>query len=156
MAAWIQVAISHKNDQTFSKTLLLNTAKVGEIKAYSTSYGEFYYSDYGKKTTKYRCSALTKDQLVTLVTTEQVFDSRIEIPVLGKSTVKRNKLSTEDLFASSTVYNVEVAQLIDAWDIGSTSTCYARFELGEKFILYKINDTIADLESASSTSPSIA
>jgi hypothetical protein len=156
MASWVQVAVSHKNDQTFSKTLLLNTAKVGEIKAYSSSYAEFFYADYGDKTTKYRCSALTKDELVTLVTAEQVNDNRIELPILGKSIVKRNKLSSTDLFDSATVYNVELEQLIDAWDIGSTSTAYARFQLGDKFVLYKVNDTIANMESASSTSVSIA
>lgn len=153
--AWIQVAVAEKNGNTFSKTLLLNTEKVGDIQA-SDSVAEFWYEDHGKTTAKYKTSSLTKDQLITLVSDSTLYDERIEIPALGRSLVKRNKLNDLDLFASETVVNVDADKLIDAWDIGSTSTCYARFELGNKSILYKVDDTIANLESASSTSVSIA
>ena len=152
--SWISVVVQEKNNKTFAKTLLLNSKKVGSIQADGT-VAIFYYEDYGDKTTKYKTTTLTRDQLVTLVTTDQVYDNRVSLPVLGKSAVKRNKLSDADLFSAATEINVELDQLIDAWDIGSTSTSYARFALGEKFVLYKVNDTIANMESASSTSVSL-
>jgi len=154
--AWIQVSVAEKNDNAFVKTLLLNTTKFGSIET-SGSVAVFYYADYSRKTSKYKTTSLTKDQLIALVTdTSQVYDNRVELPVLGKSPVKRNKLNDLDLFDSVTAINVEIDNLIDAWDITGTDTCYARFELGDKSILYKVNDTIADMQGASSSSVSIA
>jgi len=152
--ALFQLTSTYKNNKQSAKTLLLNTAKVGDIQAYST-VSEFFYAEADNKTTKYR-TALTKDQLTTLVNTATEWDDRVELPILGKSIVKTTKLSTEDLFASTTTINVDMDYLIHGWDIGSTSTSYLLFGFGGKKILYKVNDTIANIEGASSTSVSIA
>ena len=153
--AWVQVAVAEKNGSTFAKTLLLNTKKFGEIKANGT-VAEFYYEEDSDATHNFKTSALTKDQLVTLVTTDDLFDNRIELPILAVSKVKKNKTNSSDNLSSTTVYNVEADTLVWAWDIGtSATTCYGFFRVGKSSILYRINDTIANLESASSTSVSI-
>jgi|GEM_PF-5546547 len=154
--SWIQVAVATKNGSTFSKTLLLNTKKFGEIKA-NGSLADFYYEEDWNTVHNFKTSALTKDQLIALVTVDDIWDNRIELPILSVSKVKKNKTNASDDLASTTVYNVEADTLVWAWDIGaSATTCYGLFRVGKASILYRINDTIADLESASSTSVSIA
>ena len=152
--SWISVSVATKNGSTYSKTLLLNTKKFGQIVAVG-SLAEFYYEEDWNTIHKFTTSSLTRDQLVLLVTTEQDYDNRVSLDVLGLSTVKKVKLSDEDLLSAKTEYNVEVDQLVWGYDIGSTSTCYVLFRTGKKSILYKVNSTIAELEAASSTSVSV-
>lgn len=149
-----QATSTHRNDKTDAKTLLLSTKKTGDIQAFST-VSEFFYEDNYRKTTLYR-TALTKDQMTALVEDAREWSNRVELYMLGKSTVKTAKLSDTDLFAATTVINVNMDKLIKGWDIGATSTSYLQFELGKKIVLYKVNDTIANIEGASSTSVSIA
>lgn len=152
--ALFQSTVTYRNRKSYAKTLLLNTNRVTAIQAYST-VSEFYYKEGDKKTVLYR-TALTKDQLTTLVSSATVFSNLVELPVLGKSSVKTAKLSSEDLFASTTTINVNMDHLVFGWDIGSTSTSYLLFRYGDKTTLYKVNDTITNIEGASSTSISIA
>jgi hypothetical protein len=152
--ALFQATSTYKNRKAYAKTLLLNNKKVTAIQAYS-SVSEFYYKEGERETNLYR-TALTKDALTTLVTGAGEWSNFVELPVLGKSVVKRDRLSSEDLFASTTVINVNMDELVKGWDIGSTSTSYLFFRVGEKSVLYKVNDTIANIEGASSTSVSIA
>lgn len=147
-------SVTYRNRKAYAKTLLLQTANVTAIQAYST-VSEFYYKEGEKETNLYR-TALTKDALTTLVSGAIEYRNLVELPVLGKSNVKRNKLSDEDLFSSTTTINVNMDFLIKGWDIGSTGTSYLLFRFGDKTVLYKVNDTIADIEGASSTSTSIA
>ena len=153
--AWKQVAVATKNGSTFSKTLLMNSKKFGEIKV-NGSVAEFYYYEDWNTVHSFTTSSLTKDQLVALITVEDVFDNRVELPILAVSKVKKNKTNSTDNLSSTTAYNVELDNLVWAWDIGtSATTCYALFRTGKASILYRVNDTIANLESASSTSVSL-
>lgn len=152
--ALFQATTTYKNRKAHAKTYLLQNKKVTAIQAYST-VSEFYYKEGNRETNLYR-TALTKDALTTLVTGATEFSNFVELPVLGKSLVKRDRLSDEDLFTSTTVINVNMDELVKGWDIGSTGTSYLLFRNGDKSVLYKVNDTIADIEGASSTSVSIA
>jgi hypothetical protein len=152
--AIFQSTTTYRNRKAYAKTLLLQTKNVTAIQAYST-VSEFYYQEGESKTVLYR-TALTKDQLSTLISGATEFSNLVELPCLGKSNVKKTKLNDDDLFASETVINVNMDNLVFGWDIGSTSTSYLLFRYGEKFTLYKVNDTIANIEGASSTSVSIA
>ena len=152
--ALFQSTVTYRDRKAFADTLLLNTKKVDSIRAYST-VSEFYYVEKDNRTRLYR-TALTKDELTTLISGATEFSNLVELPMLGKSTVKTAKLNALDLFASSTVYNVNMDNLVKGWNIGSTATCYLLFRIGKKNILYKVDDNIADVEGASSTSVSIA
>jgi hypothetical protein len=152
--ALFQGTVTHRDRVTFAKTYLLNNKNVTTIQAYST-VSEFYYKEGERKTVLYR-TALTKDALTTLVTGAGEWSNMVELPCLGQSFVKKDRLSSEDLFASTTVKNLNMDNLILGWDIGSTSTSYLFFRFGEKTLLLKVNDTIANIEGASSTSVSIA
>lgn len=152
--ALFQSTVSYRDRKAYAKTLLLNNKNATAIQAYST-VSEFYYKEGNRKTVLYR-TALTKDQLTTLIDTATEYNDFVELSMLGKSDVKKEKLSSEDLFASATTVNVNMDFFVKGWDIGSTSTSYCLFRFGEKFVLYKVNDTIANIESASSTSTSIA
>lgn len=147
------MAVSHKNDVAYSKTLLLNSEKIGDIQS-NGSYADFYYAAYGTTTWKFTTSALTKDQLVALAEDSTLYASRLELPMLGKSMVRKVKLATADLFSSTTAISVAASKFIQGYDI-DVNTSYCLFELGEKTILYKVDDVIANIESASSTSVSI-
>ena len=146
--------VTHRDRVAFSETYLLNNKKVNSIQAYST-VSEFFYAEKEFLTRLFR-TALTKDQLTALIDTATEWNDFVELPMLGKSLVRTKKLSTNDLFASETVINVNMDNLIYGWDIGSTSTSYCLFRSGIKSVLYKVNDTIANIEGASSTSVSIA
>jgi len=152
--ALYQSTVTHRDRATYAKTLLLNNKNVSTIQAYST-VSEFYYKEGERKSVLYR-TALTKDQLTALIDTAVEWNDFVELPILGRSYVKSQQLKAGDLFASTTVINVNMDYLIKGWDIGSTSTSYLYFKIGEKSILYKVNDTIANIEGASSTSTSIA
>ena len=152
--ALFQATTTYRDRAAYAKTLLLNNKKVDSIQAYST-VSEFYYAEKENRTRLYR-TALTKDQLTALVDTAIEFNDFVELPILGKSVVKTQKLSSADLFASTTVINVNMDNLVHGFDIGSTSTSYLLFRHGIKSILYKVDDTIANIEGASSTSTSIA
>ena len=152
--AVFQVTTTYKDRKASAETLLLSTNKVGDIQAYST-VSEFYYAASDNETILYR-TALTKDQLTTLVDNATEFNDRVELPILGKSVVRTKTLGSNDLFDSTTTINVDMDNLIQGKDIGSTSTSYLLFGFGGKKILYKVDDTIANIESASSTSTSIA
>lgn len=152
--ALFQSTVTYRNRKAHAETYLLQTKRVTAIQAYN-SVSEFYYNEGDKETNLYR-TALTKDNLTALVTGATEFSNFVELPVLAKSTVKRNGLSDEDLFDSTTVINVNMDDLVKGWGIESTSTSYLYFKNGDKSILYKVNDTIADIESAGSTSVSIA
>ncbi|GAF84299.1 unnamed protein product [marine sediment metagenome] len=152
--ALFQSTVSHRDRKAYAKTLLLNNKNASLIQAYST-VSEFYYQEGLRKSVLYR-TALTKDQLTALIDTAVEWNDFVELPILGKSNVKREQLNDEDLFASTTTINVNMDFLVKGWDIGSTSTSYLFFRFGEKTILYKVDDTIANIEGASSTSTSIA
>lgn len=152
--AWISIALAKKNDNAYVQTRLMNSIKLGDIKT-NGSYADFYYEEYDGTTSKYTTSALTKDSLVALVDDSTLYADRVEISILGSSSGRKNKLGTADLYASAETINVAASRLVGAVDIDA-STCYALFELGKKTILYKVDATIAELESASSTSVSIA
>jgi hypothetical protein len=152
--ALYRATVTHRDRVAHAKTYLLNNKNATAIQAYST-VSEFYNKEGIRKTVLYR-TALTKDALTALVTGAGEWDNFVELPILAKSDVKKTRLSTEDNLASTTVVNVNMDNLVIGWDIGSTSTSYLLFRFGEKFVLYKVNDTIANIEGASSTSVSIA
>lgn len=151
--AWIQVAVSKKNGATYSKTLLLNSDRFGQVKTFSTT-AEFYYKELNGVTVKYVTSTLTRDQLITLITDTTMYDNRVGLDVTALSLVRTLNTGTEDALSATTEINVEADQLVKAWDI-DTSNCYALFETGKRHILYKVNSTIDELEGAYSTSVSL-
>ena len=151
--AWFRTTLTEKQGKSFAKTVLLNTKKCGETIADSTSC-VFYYNDYGKKTTKFKSSS-TQDTIEALLERSTQYNDRVMLPILGKSTVRTAELGTEDIFASSNTRGFATDDLVVAWDIDA-NTCYALFAKGEGCVLYKVDDVIANLESASSTSVSIA
>jgi hypothetical protein len=150
--SWFQTTLTERNGKSYAKTVLLNTKKCGESYADSTSC-VLYYNDYGKKTTKLKSSS-TQDTVEALLENSTLYNTRVMLPIIGKSTVRTVELGTEDLFSSNT-RGVTADDLVMAWDIDA-STCYALFEQGFGTVLYKVDDVIANLESASSTSVSIA
>jgi hypothetical protein len=152
--ALIQLAVGYKNGVAYSKTLLLNTDKFGDVQSNST-YADFWYEDYGKKVTKYTTSATTKDQVVALLNST-LYENRIELSMLGKSTTRSTPLPSDDLFASATVINIDANKVVKGWTNADTTTSTLQVAIGEKYVTYKVDATIAEIESASSTSVSIA
>lgn len=152
--ALFQVAVGYKNDVAYSKTLLLNSEKVGDVVS-NSSYADFWYEDYGKKVTKYTTSALTKDQVVALLNST-LYDNRIELSMLGKSLTRSTALVAADLFASATTINIDANKVVKGWTNSDTTTSTLQIAVGEKYVTYKVDATIAEIETASSTSVSIA
>ena len=152
--ALIQIPVGYKNGVAYSKTLLLNSDKFGDCESNST-YADFWYEDYGKKVTKYTTSSYTKDQVVALLNST-LYENRIELSMLGKSTTRSNALTTKDLFASATTINVDANKVVKGWTNADTTTSTLQIAIGEKYVTYKVDATIAEIESASSTSVSIA
>jgi hypothetical protein len=147
--ALVQITTSYLNDRTSAETLLLNTAKIVDFYEKDASNVIFYYKeleDRREKTNKYE-TALTKTQFEALFD-ETLYAARIDLPVLEiSSPTKRTFVKT---------INVSAADVIKAKDIDA-STSYLWFARGAfQKVKVKVNATISEIESASSTSVSIA
>ena len=147
--ALVQITTTNKNDVASAELLLFNTAKIVDFYPKDASNVIFYYKELGdnrEKTNKYE-TALTQSQFESLFD-EALYETRIRLPILeiyspSKRTVTRT-------------INVAAADVIIAKDIDA-STCYLSFGRGEfEKIKVKVNATIAEIESASSSSDSLA
>jgi hypothetical protein len=146
--ALVTVTTTYRNDKVSAETLLLNTAKIVDFYSKDVSNTIFYYKeleDRREKTIKYE-TALTNAQFEALFD-EALYVTRIALPVLEiYSPSKRTFAET---------LNVAAGDIIKAKDI-DTTTSYLWFARGAfQKVKVKVNATIAEIESASSTSDSI-
>lgn len=147
--ALVQVSVLTKNTNTHVKTYLFNTTKIVDFYANSGNTEiTFYYKDSEgrrEKTDKYTTS-LSKSEFEALFV-EALVVTRMDLPILeiyspAKRTVDKS-------------INVAVADIAKAWDIDST-TSYLEFNRSNfETIKVKVDATIAEIETATSTSDSL-
>lgn len=138
-----------KNNQTYAKSLLFNTERVVDFYSKDASNTIVYYKnqvDRRDATDKYEF-ALTKAQVEAWFD-ESLYNTRVDLPILEKYA------PSKETFVK--VVNVAASDVILGIDIDA-STSYLWVARGSfEIIKFKVNATIAEIESASSTSVSIA
>lgn len=144
------VAVVNKNHKAYSKTLLLNTEKVGNFYYTPSANGGdggtvFYYVEAEDRKQK----AVRYETAETYATFEDHFNEAMEKRRLNLQVVAygvNDETWTEDV-------NIDANRLVMAYDDGTNGRVF--FENGAFDILqYKTVETISDIESESSTSAS--
>lgn len=147
--ALITLTTTKKNDVTYAETELYNTEKIVDFRAVDATTIEFFYNeidDRREKTNSYQ-TASTKAAFEALFN-EALYVERVDLPILEIYSPAKRTLNT--------VLNVKVADVIKAKDIDAT-TSYLTFARGAfAKIKVKVDATIAEIETATSTSESIA
>lgn len=147
--ALVQVTTTYKNDITSAETLLLNTARIIDFYAKDASNTIFYYKELGgnrDKSVKYE-TALSKSAFETLIS-ETLYAERIDLPITYIYSPSKRALAT--------TLNVSAADVIKGIDINTTES-YVWFSRGGfSSVKVRVSATIAEIESASSTSESVA
>ena len=147
--ALIVKTCTKKNNQAYAKTLLFNTDRIVDFYSKDASNTIVYYQnqvDRRDSTSKYEF-ALTKAQVESWFD-ESLYNTRIDLPVLEKFA------PSKETFVK--VVNVAASDVVIGIDIDA-STSYVEVARGSfEIVKFKVNSTIAEIESASSTSVSIA
>lgn len=146
--ALVQLSVTKKNSLDYVYTELFNTARIPDFYAKDATTVIFYYKEIGDKrerTDKYE-TTLTLAQFEAKFD-EILYDERVALPILEIYSPSKEVVTR--------TINVAVADVIKAKNIDAT-TCYLWFARGQfESIKVKVDATIAEIESASSTSVSI-
>lgn len=147
--ALVQISVLTKNTEDHVKTYLFNTDRIVDFYASSATIVTFYYKDIndGRTRTDKYTTTLTKAQFEALFN-ETLYVTRLDLPILEIYTPVKQTVTR--------VVNVAVSEISKAWDI-STTTCYLEFTRSDfQTVRLLVDATIAEIESSSSTSVSIA
>ena len=147
--ALIQITVLSKNTNDLAETYLFNTDRIVDFYASSATVITFYYKEIsdGKTRTDKYTATYTKAQFEALFN-ENLYVTRVDLPILEIYTPVKQTVTR--------VINVAVAEITKAWDI-NTTTSYLEFTRSNfEIIRVLVDATIAEIETSTSTSESIA
>lgn len=151
----IKVAVSKKNDQTYSKTLLLATNRILDSYLNASGLAEFWYemdpSDLKNEAVLFTCSTYTVRNLDWAINRADTTQNRFHVHVmnekrgLGRQEIKRDKMVK--MYADQILYAYDNAD-------GLTSTMFIK--RGSQVVRWKLSHLLDDLIRSASKSASLS
>jgi hypothetical protein len=145
----VQITTSEKRNQASVETLLLNTNRILDFYASSATETVFWYKeleDRREKSIPYK-TTLTKAAFETLIA-ESLAEDRIDIPV--------TQIYSPSKRAWDVTLNVASSDVVKGKDINTTESFLEVARGAFQKIKLRVSATISEIESASSTSTSVA
>lgn len=150
----ITLAVSKRDEASYSKTLLLNTERILDSVLNSSGKAEFYYDQEGYDlkfpAVKYTCSTLTERNLLWAINRADPNQPRFKVHCMrerksGHAEVVRDKMIT-----------ISTSQVLLGYDKADGLSCYLWIKRGNQAVRLELSHLIADLVRAASKSASLS
>ena len=149
----ITVAVSKKDEKTYSKTLLLATNRILDTRLNpSTGLAEFWYQqeefDLKHPAVYYTCTSYTERNLLWAINRADVNQPRFKVHVM------RSRKSGHAEIIVDRMFTVNIDQIVVAYDKSDGLGCYMWITRGSDVYRWELSHVVADLIRASSKSAS--